>query len=66
MEKVKQSRTQDVDIEKCIENAGGNRYAMILQAVQRARQLAHENKLTDHYVNPAMTALVELDSKSSK
>lgn len=57
---VKLSRTPELNIEKCVEQAGGNRYDMILIAAQRARELAKANARSDKYVNTAVSALLEL------
>lgn len=56
----KLSRTPELNIEKCVKEAGGNRYDMVLLAARRARELAKENVRSDKYVNTTVTALLEL------
>ena len=56
----KLSRTPELNIEKCIDRAGGNRYDMVLIAAQRAREITKTTARSDKYVNAAVTALLEL------
>ena len=58
--KLVDSRTPELNIEKCVKEPGGNPYDMELIAAQRARELAKENTRSDKYVNAAVSALLEL------
>jgi DNA-directed RNA polymerase subunit K/omega len=61
MSKLIPSRTLEVDMERCVENAGG-RYDMILMASARSREISRhhkESQLTSH-VLPVVTSLLEL------
>ncbi len=51
------SRTQIIDREKCVKNAGGNQFELVLLAAARARQLQSEN--TDY---APITALLEIQN----
>lgn len=62
-DKLTGSRTPELNIEKCIENAGGNRYHAVLLAAQRARELAKENARSVKYVNTAVSALLEIQGE---
>lgn len=63
MQKVKLSRTSQVNRDTCLKNSGGNQYEMILMVATRARELANDanrNKGYDvHTVIPAMLELQE-------
>jgi len=56
----KLSRTPELNIEKCVKQAGGNRYDMVLIAAQRAREIAKATAGNDMYVNAAVSSLLEL------
>jgi DNA-directed RNA polymerase subunit K/omega len=61
MSKLIPSRTLEVDMERCVENAI-NRYDMILMASARAREISRhhrESPLTSHAL-PVVTSLLEL------
>ena len=62
----KLSRTPELNIEKCVKQAGGNRYDMVLIAAQRARELAKQNERSDKYVNAAVSALLELQESKNE
>lgn len=40
----KLGRGPSLDLEKCVENAGGNRYAMVVLAAARAREMARQHR----------------------
>jgi|Laugrespbdmm15sd_2_1035082.scaffolds.fasta_scaffold00751_2 DNA-directed RNA polymerase subunit K/omega len=59
------SRGTSIDTEVCVINAGGSRFDMVLIASTRARELERQNRNNGDqtlYVNPSVTALLELQS----
>lgn len=38
-----QSRGPDLDMDKCVENAGGNRFDLVIMASARAREIRRKN-----------------------
>ena len=58
--KLVNSRTPELNIEKCVINAGGNRYDMVLMTALRAREIAKTTARSDKYVNASVSALLEL------
>ena len=56
------SRGPDIDTEKCVEQAGGNRFDLVLIAAHRARELRRRNNESDPKVNnlPCVSALLEI------
>ena len=61
-------RTDRLDVEKCVVNAGG-RFDLVLIAANRAREIARQNRSSDKFehAHPAVTALLEIqDGKVSK
>lgn len=57
MRKQIESRSTEIDTEKCIEKSGVGRYEMILMASQRLRELKQKNR--DQFVT-SIDALKEL------
>jgi DNA-directed RNA polymerase subunit K/omega len=55
------SRHDQVDIEKCIEMAGGNKFQLAIMAATRARAIsrAHKDSGDPKHIYPAITALLE-------
>jgi len=64
MSKLKESRTLQLDLEKCVENSGGNRYLMIVMASARSREiaLAHKKSEATHHIYPVMDSLFEFQN----
>ena len=62
------SRAQTVDIEKCVEESGGNRFNLILMASQRARQISHQNRssMQHEHLHTNITALLEIQNGEYK
>jgi DNA-directed RNA polymerase subunit K/omega len=60
----KPSRGPTVDHEKCLQQAGGNRYNMILIAAQRAREIARKHRVDERKdaPYPVVNALAELEA----
>jgi DNA-directed RNA polymerase subunit K/omega len=54
------SRTNQIDTERCVEHAGG-RYDMVIAAAQRLRELKRKNRETNIYVTP-IDALLEMQA----
>ena len=61
---MKNSRGPNIDTQKCVEIAGGNKYDLVLIIADRARELAKKNMDNEQheYNNPIVTALLELQS----
>lgn len=63
------NRGCEVDTDKCVQNAGGNRFDMILIATIRAREIARQNResLKHEHRHSVVTALLEIqDGKIDK
>lgn len=58
------SRSAEVDIEKCVENAGGNRFDLVIMAAARSREIKRQNKDSDKFehLHSNITALKEFES----
>ena len=54
------SRTSQVDTEKCVDQAGG-RYDLVIAAAQRLRELKRRGRETNAYVTP-IDALLEMQA----
>jgi DNA-directed RNA polymerase subunit K/omega len=63
MKKKEQSRGPAIDTERCIRNAGGNKFEMIIATAARARELARKHRMVENYVNHGVSALVELQNR---
>jgi DNA-directed RNA polymerase subunit K/omega len=57
--KVKLSRALDLDVEKCVEQAGGNRFNLVLIATQRMRELRNQTRSSGKYIG-SMTPLLDI------
>ena len=57
------SRTTEIDIEKCVENAG-NRFDLILLTSARSREIARRDReeMAESHRSPVVTALLEVQS----
>lgn len=55
------SRGPDLDLEKAIENAGGNRFNLVIMASSRARAIKRQNHSSEKFehIHTPMTALLE-------
>ena len=58
---IKLSRALDLDVEKCVENAGGNRFDLVIMAAARVRELSQQHKHSESrtHIYPSLTALAE-------
>ena len=59
MKPIVDSRSTQIDLEKCVEMAGGSRYDMIIAVSQRLRELKRRARETGAYVTP-VDALLEM------
>ena len=56
------SRGPQIDMEKCVRQAGGGRYDMVLIGAQRLRELKRQHRTnTDRYVT-CVDALIEVQA----
>jgi DNA-directed RNA polymerase subunit K/omega len=55
------SRHDQVDIEKCVEMAGGNKFELAIMVAARARAIsrAHRDSGDPKHIYPGITALLE-------
>ena len=58
----KLSRSPVLDNEKCVENAGGNRFDLVLIASARARELSRQHRQAENkgQLNAPITSLIEI------
>ena len=59
MKALVDSRSTQIDLEKCVELAGGSRYDMIIAVSNRLRELKRRARETGAYVTP-VDALLEM------
>jgi DNA-directed RNA polymerase subunit K/omega len=55
------SRSPIIDTEKCVREAGGGRYDLVLVAAQRLRELKRQHREDNKYVS-AVDALLEIQN----
>lgn len=62
------SRGPDLDLEKAVEMAGGNRFHLIIEAAARARQIRRQNQSSERHehLHPCVTALLEIEEGKFK
>jgi DNA-directed RNA polymerase subunit K/omega len=62
--KTYDSRHTQLDVEKCVALSGGNRFAMIISASERARELKIKNRHSDRieHLHSPITALLEIQT----
>ena len=60
--KLTESRGPNIDTEKCVELAGGNRFNLVLIATVRARELSRRHKAAEltTQVNAPVSALLDI------
>jgi DNA-directed RNA polymerase omega subunit len=58
------SRGPSIDMEKCVEAAGGNRFNLVLIASARTREIRRQHAHSDkrEHVHPIVTALGEIEA----
>jgi DNA-directed RNA polymerase omega subunit len=56
------SRHEQLDVEKCVKQSGGNRFDLIIAASNRARQIKNQNQNSTHmeHHHGVLTALLEI------
>jgi DNA-directed RNA polymerase omega subunit len=56
------SRGPSLNLDKCVENAGGNRFNLVLIATARAREIRRQHSTSDkrEHVHSTVTALLEI------
>jgi len=59
MKPIVESRSLEINLEKCVENAGGSRYDMVIALSQRLRELKRRARETGEYITP-VEALLEM------
>ncbi len=54
-------RSQQLDMELCVENAGGNRFELVLMASARAREIRRQQSSSSKFehIHTPVTALIE-------
>ena len=64
MKKLDLSRGPTLDIEKCVEGAGGSRFNLVLIAAARAREIKRQHSHSDkrEHVHSIITALSEIEA----
>lgn len=55
------SRSPTIDTERCVREAGGGRYDMVLIAAQRLRELKRQHREDNKYIT-AVDALLEVQN----
>ena len=55
------SRSTSVDMDKCVEQAGGNRFDLVIMASARAREIRRQqaNSTKFEHIHTTVTALLE-------
>ena len=58
------SRSTLIDAQKCVENAGGNRFNLVIMAAARAREIRrqHSSSQKFEHVHTTVSALLEFQS----
>ncbi len=56
-------RSANIDTDKCVENAGGNRFNLVLMAAARAREIRRQQSSSDKFehIHTPVTALLEFE-----
>ena len=64
MTKLDLSRGTEVDTEKCVVNAGGSRFDLVLIASERSREIRrqHASSQKREHVHSIVTALIEIQA----
>lgn len=58
------SRGPNLDMEKCVENAGGNRFDLVLVAAERSREIKRQHRESDRreHIYTTITALEDVEA----
>ncbi len=56
-------RSSNIDTDKCVENAGGNRFNLVLMAAARAREIRRQQSSSTRFehIHTPVTALLEFE-----
>ena len=57
---IKLSRHLDLNLEKCVENVGGNKFELVLIAAARGRELIKDRAKNATLSNAGVSALLEI------
>lgn len=62
--KLTDSRGPSIDTQKCVEQAGGNRFDLVLIATARARELSRRHKAAGYttQMNSPVSALLDIQA----
>ena len=57
-------RSSNIDMDKCVDNAGGNRFELVLMAAARAREIRRQQSSSDRFEHrhTPVTALIEFEN----
>jgi DNA-directed RNA polymerase omega subunit len=66
MKKLDLSRGPSIDMDKCVIEAGGNRFDLVLIAAARAREIKRQHAHSDsrEHVHSIITALADIEAGS--
>ena len=53
------TQSRDIDVQKCVENVGGNQFELILIAATRAREIANTRSIA-HKNNPQLKSPIRI------
>jgi DNA-directed RNA polymerase omega subunit len=58
------SRHEQLDVEKCVKQSGGNKFDLIIMAANRGREIKQQNQHSKHmeHHHGVVTALLEIQS----
>jgi DNA-directed RNA polymerase omega subunit len=58
------SRGATIDTEKCVREAGGNRFELVIMATQRAREIRQQNQHSqkEEHTHGVVSALLEIQA----
>lgn len=56
-------RSANIDMDKCVENCGGNRFELVLLAAARAREIRRQQSSSERFEHKhtPVTALLEIE-----
>ena len=58
------NRSSQIDTDRCVVNAGGNRFELVLMASARAREIRRQHASSQRFehIHPIVTALQEFEN----
>lgn len=68
MSKLTASRGSQIDTEKCVNDSGGNRFDLVIQASARAKQIKRLNNssMRQEHIGACVSALLEIQEGKHK